>query len=201
MRKSVLLLILSAAACGPPDRSRTRELPAQEAQVDRGAPVSTREAFVAPDSWERVVHPAGLHFLQPVGFTFGLQAARIQECDEHTPRADSPVLDRGFLELWPLTIAMRRGDVNEIARTNGFTLDSTKISVHEGGGDETTVRRGEGWLLLSGRADRTTVLFAANRAPGGCYLIWAARGSDLDPDTLGLVLSTLRFGAPPPPVP
>ena len=192
-RAAVLAVLIACSACGSdrPRRQRAPDLP----EVDSVAPTSTREALDVPENWQRVTHPVGLYFYQPPGFTFGLDAARLNDCDANTPSADVPVLDRGFLEVWPLTLAMRRGDVNQIARTNGFTLDSTEVASHEGGG--TTVRRGEGWLLLSGRTDVASITFASVRAPGGCYLIWAARGMDINADTLGMVLSTLKFGSPP----
>lgn len=189
--------IAVAAACGP-DRSRQRSRSADAddpAEVDPALPTTVRPEFEVPADWETVSNPAGLYFHQPRGFTFGLDAARLHECNASTPRAEVPVLDRGFLEEWPLTMAMRRGDLNQIARTNGFTLDSTDVASHEGGG--TTVKRGEGWLLLSGRSEVAAITFGAVRAPGGCYLVLAARGMEINPDTLGLVLGTLRFGAPP----
>ena len=192
----LLFVTAGVVACGPSDRSRSRDRSPDVAEVDSVAPTSTRAEFDVPQNWELVRNPAGMYFYQPRGFTFGLNATPLDQCDATTPGADVPVLDRGFLDFWPLTIAMRRGDLNQIARTNGFTLDSTEVAAHEG--DSTTARRGEGWLLLSGRSSVASITFASARAPGGCYLIWAARGMDIDPDTLGLVLSTLKFGAPPP---
>lgn len=199
MVAAALLVAAGLVACGPSDRSRSRDRSPDFAEVDSVAPTSTRAEFDVPRNWELVRNPDGMYFYQPLGFTFGLNATRLDQCDSSTPGADVPVLDRGFLEFWPITIAMRRGDLNRIARANGFTLDSTAMAAHEG--DSTTMRRGEGWLLLSGRSAVANITFASTRAPGGCYLIWAARGMDIDPDTLGLVLSTVKFGSPPSPPP
>lgn len=196
MQRIVLLTVafaLTACSSGEPASRRRRAETA--APVDTVIPVDVRQAFTPPEGWEQVTNPRGLTFHQPPAFTFGLNAAPIGQCDEGTPGADTPILDRSFMEAWPLTLAMRRGDVNRIARANGFTLDSTEVGTHEAAdGSSTTMKRGEGWILLSGRtASSVTVLFGSVRHPGGCHLVWAARGADLNPDTLGLVLSTVRF--------
>ena len=167
---------------------------------DTAAPVDTtyrpnvRERFEAPVTWDSVINPRGMIFRQPAGFTVGLDAVPLESCNDSTPPADSAIFDKTFMERWPLTLAMRRGDVNQIARANGFTLDSTEVGTHESAGGSTTVRRGEGWILLSGEtANQVSVLFAAVRHPAGCQLVWASRGTVLHPDTLGMVLSTVRF--------
>lgn len=196
--RAVLLAAVGAlAACGPtetPEARRRRLRGDTVAPVDTTFTGSVRDAVTIPEAWDTVTNPNGLLFRQPPGFTYGLDAVRLDRCDATTPRADSAIFDKTFLERWPLTIAVRRGNVNQIARTNGFTLDSTDLATHESGGGGTTMRTGEGWLVLSGRtASDITVLFAAKRLPGDCHLIWAARGAELDPDTLGMVLSTVRF--------
>lgn len=192
--------LLLLVACGPSDiERRSLEKKKKEdtaAVVDSTYRGSVHDAVEIPATWDSVVNPSGVTFRQPHGFTFGLDAVRLDRCGPGTPGADSAIFDKTFLERWPLTLAMRRGDVNRIASTNGFTLDSTDIATHEGG-NSTTVRSGKGWVLLSGRtAKGTNVLFAAKRLPGDCYLVWAARGPELDPDTLALVLSSVRYTAP-----
>lgn len=182
------------AACSPTGDAGRRARAETAAPVDSVIPVDVRQEFVPPDDWETVVNPGGMRFRQPAAFTLGLDAAPIEPCTDTTPRFDVPVFERTLMERWPLTLAMRRGDVNRIARTNGFTLDSTEVGTHESAGGSTTVRRGRGWILLSGTTDaNVSVLFAAVRHPAGCHLVWAARGADLDPDTLGMVLGTVRF--------
>lgn len=195
MHRFVLSGIAFALACSSGDSSpRRRSRADTAAPVDSVIPTDVRQAFAAPAEWQTITNPNGLTFRQPAGFTIGLDAARLEPCDDDTPDAEMPVFDKTFMQRWPLTLAMRRGDVNRIARTNGFTLDSTEVATHESGGGATTVKRGEGWILLSGEtANRVSVLFAAVRHPAGCHLVWASRGSGLDPDTLGLVLSTVRF--------
>lgn len=197
MRGTLVGMLLLLVACGPGEVERRRAQ--RRAMKDTAAPVDTtftgsvREVTEIPATWDTVVNPNGVTFRQPRGFTFGLDAARLDKCDRATPAADSAIFDKTFLDRWPLTLAVRRGDLNAIARTNGFTLDSTDVATHEGG-DSTTLRSGEGWMLLSGQtAKGVNVLFAAKRLPGDCYLIWAARGAELDPDTLGLVLTTVRY--------
>ena len=195
MRTLILVsFAVTLVACQQEQPRKRRSRVDTAADVDSGFRVEMREGFVAPAHWDTVVNPVGMRFRQPSGFTFGLNAARLSPCDSTTPPAETPIFDKTFLERWPLTLAMRRGDVNRIARTNGFTLDSTEVATHESGGASTTVKTGEGWVLLSGEtAARVSVLFAAVRHPAGCQLIWAARGAHLNPDTLGMVLSTVRF--------
>lgn len=193
-RAVACLIIIALVACSSGDAPRARRRADTAAPVDSIIPTDLRQAFVAPAEWESVANPNGMTFRQPPGFTLGLNAAQLGQCGENTPPADVPIFDKTFMERWPLTLAMRRGDVNRIARSNGFTLDSTEVGTHESAGGSTTVRRGEGWILLSGEtASRVSVMFAAVRHPAGCHMVWAARGADLNPDTLGLVLSTVRF--------
>ena len=195
MRRFILAVVVLPLACSTSDApARKRRWADTAAPVDSVIPTDVREGFTPPETWETVTNPNGLVFSQPPAFTLGLDAARLESCDADTPDAEMPVFDKTFMERWPLTLAMRRGDVNRIARTNGFTLDSTEIATHESGGASTTMKRGEGWLLLTGQtANRVSVLFAAVRHPAGCHLVWASRGAELHPDTLGLVLSTVRF--------
>jgi hypothetical protein len=195
MRRLTLYLLVatSIAACtaDAPGSSRRRSRAPNAAEVDSGIPGEVRQSFVAPESWDTVTNASGLTFRQPREFTTGLGSARLGGCGAATPGAEVPVLDKGFLERWPLTLGMRRGDVNQIASANGFTIDSTDVATHDGEG--TRLRTGEGWTLLSGRSNGVTVLFAAVRHPAGCHLIWAARGAELNTDTLGMVLATVRF--------
>jgi hypothetical protein len=171
--------------------SRRRRTTKAPDRTDTSLPMNIQVAFVPPASWERVNLPAGLTFTQPPGFT--VVNAPGTTCDANTPPADTPVLRTEISDRWPLTLAMRRGDLARIARANGFTIDSTDIAAHgQRPGDTTIVKDGEGWMLLSGRG--TNVLFASVRAPNGCYLVWAARGIQINVDTLGLVLGTVRFG-------
>jgi hypothetical protein len=163
MQRTVLLLIAFGVACSDGGDTRKRRRTDTAAPVDTMAAMDIRHGFVAPAEWEQVSNPSGLTFRQPQQFTLGLNAAAIEQCNDSTPQADTPIFDRTFMERWPLTLAMRRGDVNRIARTNGFT------------------------------ANDVSVLFAAVRHPAGCHLVWASRGADLNPDTLGMVLSTVRF--------
>ena len=152
--------------------------------------MDVRVPFTPPASWEHVQLDAGLEFRQPRGFSV-VNAPAIR-CDGNTLPDSVPVLNTAISDRWPLTLAMRRGDLARIARANGFTIDSTDIAAHgQRPGDTTLVRRGEGWLLLSGRAAGT--MLAAVRAPNGCHLLWAARGPAINVDTLGLVLGTVRF--------
>jgi hypothetical protein len=193
MHRTILVLLALAMACSN-DAPRKRRRADTAAPVDTMAAMDVRRTFETPPDWEEVTNPSGLTFRQPENFTLGLGATAIQQCSDSTPQADVPIFDKTFMERWPLTLAMRRGDVNRIARTNGFTLDSTEVGTHESTGGSTTVKRGEGWLLLSGESANTvSVLFAAVRHPAGCHLVWASRGAELDPDTLGMVLTTVRF--------
>jgi len=193
-RIALAVLAVVVLACGQGESRQRRVRAETAAPVDTSFTGSVRDVVTIPESWDTVTNPNGIQFRQPAGFTFGLDAARLDSCDANTPAADSAIFDKTFLERWPLTLAVRRGDVNRIASTNGFTLDSTDVATHEGGGGATTMRTGEGWLLLSGRtAAGINVLFAAVRVPGGCHLIWAARGAELNADTLALVLSSVRL--------
>ena len=154
--------------------------------------MDARVPFVPPTAWEHVRLPVGLDFHQPPGFTI-VNAPAIR-CDSTTLADTLPVLRTELSNSWPLTLAMRRGDLARIGRANGFILDSTDIVAQgQRPGDTTLVRRGEGWLLLSGRSAGTSVFLASVRAPNGCYLLWAGRGFDISVDTLGLVLGTVRF--------
>lgn len=202
MNARALLLLAGIAviaeACGPPDDRSRRRRAGPEDRTDTSIPMDIRPAFEVPAWWEPVKLPNGMEFSQPPGFT--VVNAPAVNCDEGTQPAEVPVLQLSLSNRWPLTLSMRRGDLSQIARANGFTIDSTDIAAHDQQpGDTTFVRRGEGWMLLSGRssAARSDVLFASVRAPQGCYLLWAARGIDIDEDTLGLVLGTVRFGAAP----
>ena len=160
--------------------------------TDKTLPMDARIPFVPPGTWEHVRLPVGLDFRQPPGFTI-VNAPAIR-CDSTTLGDTLPVLRTELSSSWPLTLAMRRGDLARIGRANGFTLDSTDVAAHrQRPGDTTLVRRGEGWLLLSGKSAGTSVFLASVRAPNGCYLLWAGRGFDISVDTLGLVLGTVRF--------
>lgn len=185
MRRAPLLLLL---ACGPDPAKEFKALP------DSGVAPPPPPPFEAPDTWEQVNLPSGIQFRQPHGFTFGLGRANLA-CNADTPPADSAVYPKDMAMRWPLTLSMRRGTVSKIAFTNGFTIDSTDIAEHGGDADAPTIHRGEGWILFSGK----NVLFGAVRHPEGCQIIWAARGIEIDSDTLGMVMSTVRFGAPEPP--
>ncbi len=189
MRTAPFLLFFALAACG--DAKPTREfvpLP------DSGFQPAPTPPFEAPESWEVVQLKSGVEFRQPEGFTFGLGGANL-ECNAQTPAADSAVFPKDVAMRWPLALMMRRGTVSRIAFANGFTIDSTDIAEHGGaaGADAPTIRRGDGWMLLSGKR----VLFGATRYREDCQIIWAARGFEIDADTLGMVMSTVRFGATP----
>lgn len=160
--------------------------------TDKTLRMDVRVPFRPPAAWDHVRLPSGLEFRQPQGFT--LVNAPAIRCDQATLPDSVSVLRTDLSNSWPLTLAMRRGDLARIARANGFTMDSTDIAAHgQRAGDTTVVRRGEGWMLLSGRSSGTSVLLASVRAPNGCYLLWAGRGFDISVDTLGLVLGTVRF--------
>lgn len=196
LRALVLLGILATAACESDiERQNRMRRSRGEKTADTVLPRDQRVPFEPPASWEHVALPAGLEFRQPPNFTV-VNAPTII-CDATTLPDSVPVLNTQFSSRWPLTLAMRRGDMARIARANGFTIDSTEIATHgQKPGDSTIVRRGEGWMLLNGRSD-VSVLLASVRAPNGCYLLWAGRGIDINADTLGFVLGTVRFGAPP----
>jgi len=198
--RALFLLAAVALACNEPrpeglDKPARRRAVKAVDRTDTSLPMNIAPVFVPPASWERVKLPSGIEFSQPPGFTV-VNAPAIK-CDARTFPADSAILHLGLSNRWPLTLAMRRGDLSRIARANGFTLDSTDIvAIGQRPGDTTLVRRGEGWMLLSGRSASTNVLLASTRAPQGCYLLWTARGMDINADTLGLVISTVRFSAP-----
>ena len=202
MRAAPLLLLL-LFGCDQPQTEQARRTRAATAvrRVDSTMPRDVIIRFTAPPTWDSVKLSRGVVYRQPTGFTLGLNDTNVPDCDTTTPTADLPVFQRSLADRWPLTLAMRRGDLARLAYVNGFTLDSTRIAVHDqASGDSTRVRRGEGWMLLSGRAQSRgapiEALFGAVRYPGGCYLVLAARGVDINIDTLGYVLSTVRFGAP-----
>ena len=188
---AIVALALLACDTGPPRERRSRRTRADDL-IDTSLRMDVRVPFAPPGTWEYVRLPEGLEFRQPPGFTI-VNAPEIR-CDSTTLGGSVPVLRRDLADRWPLTLAMRRGDLARIARANSFTIDSTDIAAHnQRPGDTTLVRRGEGWLLLSGRSAGTDVLLASVRAPNGCYLLWAGRGVAINADTLGLVLGTARF--------
>lgn len=193
-RRAFLAVVTLLGACNEPrpegPATRRRAAKADD-RTDTTLPMDVRVAFTAPAAWEQVRLDAGLEFRQPRGFTV-VNAPAIR-CDANTPPDSVPVLNTAISNRWPLTLAMRRGDLARIARANGFTIDSTDIAAHgQRPGDTTLVRRGEGWLLLNGRGAGNPLL-ATVRAPNGCHLLWASRGTDINVDTLGLVLGTVRF--------
>ena len=201
MHQRILLLLVFlqvVSACGPPpsdDRTRKRGTKAV-ARVDTIRP-EVQVAFEAPASWDTVRLSRGVMFRQPPKYGLGLSDATLTSCDNATT-ADVPIFDATISDRWPLTLALRRGDLNRMARANGFVLDSTVIATQaQAPGDSTIMRRGEGWMLLSGRTVSRgrplQVLFGTVRYPGGCYLVMAARGVDISVDTLGTVLSTIRY--------
>jgi hypothetical protein len=195
LRSWVLVGVAMLTACESDVERRNRQRQSRRGDsADTVLPRDQRVAFVPPPSWEPVQLPSGVAFRQPPQFTI-VNAPTIT-CDQSTPPDSAPVLNTQLSDRWPLTLAMRRGDLSRIARANGFITDSTDIAtIGQRPGDTTVVRRGEGWQLLSGRAS-TSVLLASVRAPNGCYLLWAGRGVDISIDTLGLVLGTVRFGVP-----
>lgn len=197
----LLLAEILVAACGPAPRDdRPRRRPSQSAaeRVDSFAPAAVQQAFEPPATWETVQLSRGLRYSQPPGFGLGLSDATLTECDSSTTGADTPVFDQAISDRWPLTLALRRGDLNRMARANGFVLDSMEVVAKgQPAGDSVRVRRGEGWMLASGRTMShgapLGLLFGTVRYPGGCYLVLAARGVDISVDTLGMVLSTIRY--------
>jgi hypothetical protein len=188
--RRLTLLLLAVAACY--DQPAVRRRPT--ARADTVIPIrgELQQAFVPPPEWERIKLASGLQFSQPRGFTVGITDNAIGLCDENTPAGNVPVLATAFSEHWPLTVRMRRGERADIARANGFVLDSTEIVAVGQTPERTKVRRGEGWILLSAPGS----LFGELRHPGGCQLVWAARGIDINLDTLGYVIASVRFGAP-----
>lgn len=199
MRRLLLPVVALLLACdeprpeGPAPRRRTKAAKVPD-RTDSALPMDIKVAFEPPASWERVRLPAGIEFSQPPGFAVVNAPAVV--CNSSTLPADSSLLRTELSDRWPLTLAMRRGDLSRIARANSFTIDSTDIAAHnQQPGDTTIVRRGEGWLLLYGRT-RARPLLATVRAPDGCFLVWASRGADINVDTLGLVLGTVKFAVP-----
>ncbi len=184
--------LLSCDTRSAAERRTRRAQP--ENLTDKTLPMDVRVPFQPPPTWDHVRLPAGVEFHQPPGFTI-VNAPEIR-CDDTTMQDSLAVLRTDLANSWPLTLAMRRGDLARIARANGFIIDSTDIATQgQRAGDTTRVRRGEGWMLLSGKSTGTNVLLASVRAPNGCYLLWAGRGFDISVDTLGLVLGTVRFVA------
>lgn len=200
--RAALLLLLLVLACDQPQTERARRTRiASRPRGDSVIPKDVIVPFEVPASWDTIRLSRGAEYRQPPGFTLGLNDRNAGDCDSRTLPADSSILHTGLLQRWPLTLAMRRGDLSRLAYVNGFTMDSTVIGTHgQRVGDSTRVRRGEGWLLLSGRSwvrnDPVDVLFGAVRYPGGCYLVLAARGVEISVDTLGYVLGTVRFTTP-----
>ena len=197
---TILLVGLTLlAACSPPpsdDRPRRRNTKAAGPRVDSARP-EVQVAFAPPPGWDTVRLSRGVVFHQPPKYGLGLSDATLTSC-ESAADADVPIFDARISDRWPLTLALRKGDLNRMARANGFVLDSVKLAtIGQPAGDSVTVRRGEGWMLASGRTlSRGTplhILFGTVRYPGGCYLVMAARGVDISADTLGMVLSTIRY--------
>jgi len=196
----LLLCLELLVACEPPPREEMQRR--RDARTKTSARVDTfrpeiQVAFEAPASWDTVRLSRGVVFHQPPKYGLGLSDATLTSCDSATP-ADVPMFDATISDRWPLTLALRKGDLNRRARANGFVLDSTVIATQgQPAGDSTTLRRGEGWMLLAGRTvshgRMLPVLFGTVRYPGGCYLVMAARGVEISVDTLGMVLSTIRY--------
>jgi hypothetical protein len=200
MRRVPLVLML-LLACDQPQTEQARRARAAAVvrRLDSTMPPDVIIRFTAPASWEVVRLSRGIEYRRPPGSTIGLSDVMLGGCDAETLPADMPLFQQSISNSWPLTVAMRRGDLARLARANGFILDSAVIATYgQAPSDSTSVRRGEGWLLLSGRTQVRNlplpVSFGALRYPGGCYLVVASRGVDLNVDTLGYVLSTVRFG-------
>lgn len=196
---ALLLLLLPLVACDQPqtEAARARRVRSASVRTDSTIPPDRGIPFAPPASWETVKLASGVQYQQPPGFALGLNDNMVGGCNPQTLTADSAILRTAMSNRWPLTLAMRRGDLNRLARVNGFVLDTTIVSTQGQRDNSTRIRRGEGWILLSGRTwvrdDPVDVLFGALRYPGGCYLSLAARGVEIDIDTLGYVLSTLKF--------
>jgi len=201
-RPALLAAVLILAACDQPQTEAARRRRATEtkryAKTDSVIPPDPVIPFVIPATWDSVRLPtSGVTFHEPPGF-LTVNDATVGGCNAGTQSVEVPLLATSLLDRWPLTVGMRRGDLNRLARANGFVLDSTIIStIGQRETDSTRVRRGEGWLVMNGRAMSNdtpiNVLFAAVRYPGGCFLTFAARGVDINIDTLGYVLGTVRF--------
>jgi hypothetical protein len=188
--RRLALVILAVLACY--DQPAVRRRRPAEVDSPKAIPGELQRAFTPPPEWEEIVLPSGLQFSQPRGFTVGVTDNAVGLCDANTRAGDVPVLAEGFSARWPLTVRMRRGERNDIARANGFILDSTEIVAVGQTPERTKVRRGEGWILVSAPGS----LFGAVRHPAGCQLVWAARGIEKNLDTLGLVIASVRFGNP-----
>jgi hypothetical protein len=191
-RLTLLLLVVLACYDEPPQRRRPRQSGDRDTAV--AIPGELQRAYVPPPEWERISLRSGLQFSQPPGFTVGVTDNAVGLCADNTPRGDVPVLATDISARWPLTIRMRRGERSDIARANGFILDSTEIVAVGQTPERTRVRHGEGWILVAAPGS----LFGAVRHPNGCQLVWAARGTEINLDTLGLVIASVRFGAPTP---
>lgn len=203
--RATSLLLLLLLGCDQPqtEAARARRVRAPSSRTDTVIPPDRTIPFQVPASWETVKLASGVQYQQPPGFALGLNDNMVGGCNAQTYPVDSAVLHTAFSSRWPLTLAMRRGDLNRLALANGFVLDSTIIAIAgQRDPDSTHIRRGEGWVLLGGhtwiRNDPVNVLFGALRYPGGCYLTLAARGVEINIDTLGYVLGTVKFpaGAP-----
>ncbi|HJQ19189.1 MAG TPA: hypothetical protein VJ867_02500 [Gemmatimonadaceae bacterium] len=199
-QRCLLAALFALTACGPvpqDDRPRKRATATKTARVDSAIPAEFQTSFQAPASWDTVRLSRGLVYHEPPRFGLGLSDATLTDCDS-APSADVPVFNQTIADRWPLTLALRRGDQNIMARANGFVLDSVRpVALGQSAGDSLRIRRGEGWMLASGRTQShgtpLDILFGTVRYPGGCYLVLAARGVDISVDTLGMVLSTIRY--------
>jgi hypothetical protein len=191
MRRAMLIL-LAVLACYDQPAVRRRRPAEQRRDTAVPIPGELQHAFVPPPEWERIILASGLQFSQPRGFTVGVTDNAVGLCDENTRAGDVPVLATDLANRWPLTVRMRRGERADIARANGFILDSTEIVAVGQTAERTRVRHGEGWILVSAPGS----LFGAVRHPAGCQLVWAARGTDINLDTLGFVIASVRFGSP-----
>ena len=188
--RRIALLLLAVLACY--DQPAVRKRRAATVDSPAAIPGELQRAFTPPPEWELVHLASGLQFSQPRGFTVGVNDNAVGLCDANTRGGDVPVLAEGFGQRWPLTVRMRRGERDAIARANGFILDSTEIVAVGQSAERTKVRHGEGWVLVSAPGS----LFGAVRHPAGCQLVWAARGTEINLDTLGLVIASVRFGSP-----
>lgn len=200
--RALALLILLAAACDQPQTEQARRVrvASMPRRIDSTIPPDKVIPFAVPATWETIKLASGVQYQQPPGFALGLNDNMVGGCNAQTLPVDSAILHTTISNRWPLTLAMRRGDINRMARVNGFVLDTTIISTQgQRAGESPRVRRGEGWILLGGRTwvrdEPVDILFGALRYPGGCYLSLAARGVDINIDTLGYVLGTVRFPA------
>ena len=199
MRAAPWLLLLLLACDQPQTEQARRTRAAAVRRVESAIPPDVIIRFIPPANWEVVRLSRGIEYRRPPGSTTALSDVMLGGCDAQTLSADVPLFQQSISDNWPLTVAMRRGDLARLTRANGFILDSTVIATYgQAPGDSTSVRRGEGWLLLAGRTLVRNlplpVVLGALRYPGGCYLVVASRGVDINVDTLGYMLSTVRFG-------